>query len=285
MPGARALWLEEDVPVVRPELIAAGREFAHIHPDGSLHVALPPARAKEAVEASWAEPHPIVCMMGMDGMVMLYTPRSTEELDVIFELIVDSYNFVTGRAEDAQRYRGRPDGAADSSTHAAGPRAPSRSPTSTAPSDSTVRCWASNFTAARADLVVLTERPGARRVGGRSGLYHFAVLVPSRLELAQILRRIAETRTPVEGIVDHWISEAIYLPDPDGNGIEVACDRPREQWPSLETLAIRGTGPLDIDGLFNELARADGAWMGLGPRTVIGHVHLHVASISEAEAF
>jgi len=112
VPGARALWLEEDVPVVRPELIAAGREFAHIHPDGSLHVALPPARAKEAVEAGWAEPHPIARMMGMDGMVMLYTPRSMEELDVIFELIVDSYNFVTGRAEDAQRYRGRPDGAA-----------------------------------------------------------------------------------------------------------------------------------------------------------------------------
>jgi len=136
-----------------------------------------------------------------------------------------------------------------------------------------------------ADLVVLTERLRARRIGGRSGLYHFAVLVPSRLALAQILRCITQTRTPVEGMVDHWISEAIYLPDPDGNGIEVACDRPREQWPSLETLAIRGNGPLDIDGLFNELARADGPWVGLGPRTVIGHVHLHVASISEAEAF
>lgn len=135
------------------------------------------------------------------------------------------------------------------------------------------------------DLLVLTELSGARQVEGRSGLYHFAILVPSRLELAQSLRRIAETRTPVQGIVDHWISEAIYLPDHDGNGIEIARDRPREQWPPLETLARRGNGPLDVEGVLGELAQTKEPWTGLAPETTIGHIHLHVASVPEAEAF
>lgn len=135
------------------------------------------------------------------------------------------------------------------------------------------------------DLLVLTERPGARRIRGTSGLYHYAVLVPSRLELAQVLQRVAETRTPVEGMVDHWISEAIYLPDPDGNGIEVARDRPREQWPPLDTLIQRGNGPMDVEGVLGELAGGRKPWTGLDPQTVIGHVHLHVANIDEAEAF
>ncbi|MGH2373772.1 MAG: luciferase family protein [bacterium] len=98
VPGARALWLREDMPLAHPEVIVAGREFAHIHPDGSLHVSLPAERAREAIEAGWAEPHPIAEQLGMQGLVMLYTPRTLEELDVIFQLIVDSYNFVTGRA-------------------------------------------------------------------------------------------------------------------------------------------------------------------------------------------
>jgi len=101
VPGARALWLCEDLPLARPEVIAAGREFAHIHPDGSLHASLPPERAREAIEAGWAEPHPMAEYMGNLGMVMLYTPRTMEELDVIFQLIVDSYNLVTGRVVNA----------------------------------------------------------------------------------------------------------------------------------------------------------------------------------------
>jgi len=101
VPGARALWLDEDLPLTHPEVIAVGREFAHIHPDGSLHASLPPERAREAIEAGWAEPHPMALYMGNEGMVMLYTPRTIEELDVIFQLVVDSYNFVTGRAVNA----------------------------------------------------------------------------------------------------------------------------------------------------------------------------------------
>jgi phospholipase/carboxylesterase len=94
--GARALWLRDDLPLAHPEVIARGREFAHIHPDGSLHVALPPERANEAVEKGWAEPHPLAKYLDIEGMVMLYTPQDEDELDVVFGLILDSYNFVTG---------------------------------------------------------------------------------------------------------------------------------------------------------------------------------------------
>lgn len=104
VPGARAFWLRDDVPLVHPEVIVAGREFGHIHPDGSLHVSLPPGRAREAIEAGWAEPHPIAEQIGVQGIVMLYTPRTLEELDTIFQLIVDSYNFVTGRTVIASDY-------------------------------------------------------------------------------------------------------------------------------------------------------------------------------------
>ncbi len=81
VPGARALWLREDLPLAHPEVIAVGREFAHIHPDGSLHASLSPERARQAIEAGWAEPHPTALYMGNEGMVMLYTPRTMEELE------------------------------------------------------------------------------------------------------------------------------------------------------------------------------------------------------------
>jgi len=96
--GARALWLADGVDLLRPETILRGREFAHFHPDGSLHATLPPERAQEAIAAGWAEPHPVAEHLGMPGLVMLYTPRTLEEMAVVMELIVDSYNFVTGRA-------------------------------------------------------------------------------------------------------------------------------------------------------------------------------------------
>lgn len=98
VPGARALWLADEVPVQHPEAILRGREFAHIHPDGSLHAALPPQRAREAIDAAWAEPHPIAEQLGLAGLVLLYTPRTPEELNVVLALVVDSYNYVTGRS-------------------------------------------------------------------------------------------------------------------------------------------------------------------------------------------
>lgn len=97
VPGARALWLADDMDIARPETILRGREFAHIHPDGSLHAVLPPERAREAMDAGWAEPHPIAQHVGLPGLVMLYTPRNLEEADVILGLVTDSYRYVTGR--------------------------------------------------------------------------------------------------------------------------------------------------------------------------------------------
>jgi catechol 2,3-dioxygenase len=135
------------------------------------------------------------------------------------------------------------------------------------------------------DLLKLTGRPDARRVAGVTGLYHFAILVPSRTALALSLRQIAETRTPVQGFADHGVSEAIYLPDPDGNGIEIYRDRSREQWPFANGELQMVTDPLDVEGLLAELPGQAETWTGLAPETILGHVHLHVADIAEAETF
>ena len=105
------------------------------------------------------------------------------------------------------------------------------------------------------DLLVLSACESAPRVRGTTGLYHFAVLVPSRLELARSLRRLVETDTVMQGFADHGVSEAMYLADPDGNGIEVYRDRPRDQWPVVAGRLQMGADPLDVDGLLAELAR------------------------------
>jgi catechol 2,3-dioxygenase len=139
--------------------------------------------------------------------------------------------------------------------------------------------------AGRHDILRLTENPQARRVAQTAGLYHFAVLVPSRLELAQSLRRIAETRAPVQGFADHGVSEAIYLPDPDGNGIEIYRDRLRAEWPYRNGDLQMVTDPLDTDGILAELADQPGVWAGLHPDTVLGHMHLHVGNLAVAEPF
>lgn len=136
------------------------------------------------------------------------------------------------------------------------------------------------------DIVVLTEQPGAQRAAGTTGLYHFAVLVPSRLELARVLRNISRTKTPVQGFGDHLVSEAIYLADPDGTGIEIYRDRPPEEWPRDDGGRIRmATDPLDIDSLLAELDGQPASWAGLHAQTMTGHIHLHVADLDQAEAF
>jgi catechol 2,3-dioxygenase len=132
------------------------------------------------------------------------------------------------------------------------------------------------------DLVVLVEEQTARRAGRHAGLYHFALLMPSREELARALQRLATTRTPIDGASDHGISEAIYLPDPDGNGIELAADRPRASWPSLETLGR--PDPLDVHGLLGTLGDAEPV-RHAAPATAVGHVHLHVNDIAAARRF
>jgi catechol 2,3-dioxygenase len=133
---------------------------------------------------------------------------------------------------------------------------------------------------------VLVEQPGALPAGRHAGLYHFALLHPSRLELARAAMRLATTRTAIEGASDHGISEAIYLPDPDGNGIELAVDRPKEEWPDLSDPATYASGPkpLDLYGLL-ELAGAEGPTQYVDPELTVGHVHLHVGDIPRALGF
>ena len=98
LPGARGMWLSDHIPLAHPEAIVSGREFAHIHPDGSLHAPLPYERALEVAEKGWGERHPWADEReGWDGLVMLFTPQSMAELEIIFQLIVESYNHVTGQ--------------------------------------------------------------------------------------------------------------------------------------------------------------------------------------------
>src|SRR5215204_3086253 len=129
------------------------------------------------------------------------------------------------------------------------------------------------------DLLVLYEEPGARRAGRHAGLYHFALLFPSREELARAALRLAATKTPIQGASDHGTHEAIYLPDPDGNGIELAADRPRAEWPELTAYNI-GPQPLDLDDLL--AAAGDGHPNAEAePGLAIGHLHLHVGDVEE----
>jgi len=135
------------------------------------------------------------------------------------------------------------------------------------------------------DVLVLTESGRARRVPGTTGLYHFAVLVPSRIELAHSLRRLVETDTVMQGFADHGVSEALYLADPDGNGIEIYRDRPRADWPFSGGGLRMGTDPLDTDDLLREPNDSADRWTGLAAETRIGHVHLHVSQLADAERF
>jgi catechol 2,3-dioxygenase len=148
--------------------------------------------------------------------------------------------------------------------------------------------------AGRSDLLRLTELPGARPVQRTTGLYHTAFNVPTRWELAQLLKRIAETRTPVEGASDHYTHLAIYLPDAEGNGIELAWDFPREKWePVLAEVRTKGlaalmrkNGPLDYQALLSEeLGRDLPPWERLSAGARVGHVHLHVADLQATRQF
>jgi catechol 2,3-dioxygenase len=137
-------------------------------------------------------------------------------------------------------------------------------------------------------LVELTELPGAARQPVRaSGLYHTAFLLPNRAGLGHMLRRVAQARWPLDGASDHAVSEALYLSDPDGNGVEIYADRARDSWPRVGGQVAMTTLPLDINNLV-DTADAESAagvvWRGFPAESVVGHVHLRVSSIAAARA-
>ncbi len=134
------------------------------------------------------------------------------------------------------------------------------------------------------DLLTLTENPDAKIVRRAPGLYHFAILVPSRFELARSLRRFAENDIEL-GFGDHVVSEAIYLSDPDGNGIEVYRDRPRSEWYDAQGNFVMGTLPVDVQGVMGELAQERDAWQGLDRDTIMGHIHLKSSNVKRDEPF
>lgn len=135
------------------------------------------------------------------------------------------------------------------------------------------------------ELLVLVEEPGARPASAHTGLYHFALLVPRRKDLARWLAHAARDGVPLVGLSDHFVSEALYLSDPDRHGIEIYWDRPREVWEG-QVADRMTTLPLDVDSLLGELAdpRSE-PFDGLPPGTVMGHVHLKVSGIPETLAF
>jgi catechol 2,3-dioxygenase len=136
------------------------------------------------------------------------------------------------------------------------------------------------------DLVVLHEVPQARPAGRHAGLYHFALLFPSREALARAVQRLSGNRTPITGASDHGVSEAIYLSDPDGNGIELYADRPRDAWPPAQPGERIGmfTRALDVHDLLATVAGEEPT-SGADPGLRMGHVHLHVGDIGAARAF
>ncbi|MGB1287998.1 MAG: VOC family protein [Aggregatilineales bacterium] len=133
-------------------------------------------------------------------------------------------------------------------------------------------------------LLILNEDLAARPVKRVTGLYHFALLVPERYQLALALKHFAETQTPLQGMSDHIVSEAIYLADPEGNGIEIYWDKPRERWYKNGEMQL-ATLPMDVAGVLSELNERDTTWQGLPDGTTIGHIHLHVANLPENEQF
>lgn len=137
----------------------------------------------------------------------------------------------------------------------------------------------------KSPLLLLEEIPQAvvpqRR--NHAGLYHFALLLPDRLSLSLVLRNLIATGIHI-GQADHLVSEALYIADPDNNGIEIYTDRPRDQWErDADGYYVMATDPLDWDNL---LALSEGIeWKGLSSDTVMGHIHLHVGDLRLSRAF
>jgi catechol 2,3-dioxygenase len=135
------------------------------------------------------------------------------------------------------------------------------------------------------ELVRFVEEPGARPVEGHTGLYHVALLVPDRPSLARWLAHAARDAVRLEGLSDHYVSEALYLRDPDRHGVEIYADRPRDIWEE-KVSQVMTTGPIDVENLLSELDDpATEPFDGLPDGTVVGHTHLRVADIPATVEF
>jgi len=118
-----------------------------------------------------------------------------------------------------------------------------------------------------------------------AGLYHNAFLMPTRADLARWILHVAKNRVPIVGASDHDVSEAIYLDDPEGNGVEVYSDRPRETWRRDGEFIFQKTDPLDIDAIIREIDPVNASYPGAPAGLRIGHIHLRVGNIARAEGF
>ena len=133
-------------------------------------------------------------------------------------------------------------------------------------------------------LLEIEEFKAARPDDPRSaGLYHTAFLLPARADLARWTRRAIDRRIQVTGASDHLVSEAIYLTDPEGNGIEIYADRPRDTWDFEGNSVKMATLPLDVENLLGELRPGQSEWTGAPAGSMVGHIHLRVGNAAEAE--
>ncbi len=137
-----------------------------------------------------------------------------------------------------------------------------------------------------APILTLCAPPDLKRQPQFStGLYHVAYRFPDRRSLGTTLLGVAASQWPLQGASDHRVSEAIYFADPEGNGIEIYRDRPREDWPTLDGLVQMGNLPLDLNALVEEADRERANQGGIDPEAVIGHIHLQVSNTATAAAF
>jgi len=135
-------------------------------------------------------------------------------------------------------------------------------------------------------LIILEENTSAElRPRQLPGLFHAAFLYPSRYELARILQRLVRRGMRFQGFADHGVSEALYLSDPEGNGVELYADKPDKAWSWKDGQVQMGTDPLDLESLMSEIKSDNLKWSGTPPDTKIGHLHLQVSGIEPAESF
>jgi catechol 2,3-dioxygenase len=135
-------------------------------------------------------------------------------------------------------------------------------------------------------LIEIEHRPDALPDDpSTAGLYHTAFLMPTRADHARWIMHVARNRVPITGASDHGVSEAFYLDDPEGNGVEVYNDRPAERWTWQDGLVVMQTRQLDIEAILDEIDRATATYPAAPEGLRVGHIHLRVGSVEQAEQF